>query len=415
MSDAYTLWFREGTVSVNKNSKNVTGVSTYWLSAGINPGDLFTADNGQSFYEIDSITDSSHITLRTNYLGENATGKTYAIVRNFNAGMSARVAAEAAQLLGYFIKYIDTDMQSIHGKSAYEVAVQNGFTGTVSEWLESLKAAGEWASASAQLDKHDAYIAQAQEKLLAQDAQLQAITPKLTFTEKPSPYYFSVLDAGLHNSIARGKFLGTTITEEQYNEIHNGTFKDLYIGDYWRIGTPIYAIARFGAYANTGVILVGYNHAGGAMGISRDTGFAGSNYYANVLQKYSIPSLLENIPEEYIGTGYFQISTAIDESGRVTATKAVEGPAVAICTIKNVLGDNFACGGDVPLNRDRQEWYPIFHYAARNIYNWWTPNQTTFFDSYTGTGAAGYVHDNGGFKYRGLNEFSAAWSKILII
>lgn len=39
--------------------------------------------------------------------------------------------------------------------------------------------------------------------------------------------------AGFHNSVYRGKNLGSTLTSEQKLAIKNGTFKDLYIGDYW--------------------------------------------------------------------------------------------------------------------------------------------------------------------------------------
>lgn len=40
-------------------------------------------------------------------------------------------------------------------------------------------------------------------------------------------------NAGFHNSVYRGKNLGSTLTSEQKLDIKNGTFKDLYIGDYW--------------------------------------------------------------------------------------------------------------------------------------------------------------------------------------
>ena len=38
-------------------------------------------------------------------------------------------------------KYVDATLSGsgvLHGKSAYEIAVENGFTGTETEWLESL-------------------------------------------------------------------------------------------------------------------------------------------------------------------------------------------------------------------------------------------------------------------------------------
>ena len=41
--------------------------------------------------------------------------------------------------------------------------------------------------------------------------------------------------AGMHNSHYRGKYLGSTITETQINAINEGSFNDLYIGDYWTL------------------------------------------------------------------------------------------------------------------------------------------------------------------------------------
>ena len=41
--------------------------------------------------------------------------------------------------------------------------------------------------------------------------------------------------APAHNNIYRGKYLGGKITDAQYEEIENGTFRDMFIGDYWII------------------------------------------------------------------------------------------------------------------------------------------------------------------------------------
>jgi hypothetical protein len=40
-------------------------------------------------------------------------------------------------------------------------------------------------------------------------------------------------NAGAHNSIYRGKYLGDHVTDAQIEAIDAGTFEDLYIGDYW--------------------------------------------------------------------------------------------------------------------------------------------------------------------------------------
>ena len=67
-------------------------------------------------------------------------------------------------------------------------------------------------------------------------------------------------NAGFHNSIYRGKFLGTSITAEQYAQISAGTFDDMFIGDYWTISTTFgsttknvdYVIAGFDYWWNVG-------------------------------------------------------------------------------------------------------------------------------------------------------------------
>jgi len=58
--------------------------------------------------------------------------------------------------------------------------------------------------------------------------------------------------AGFHNSIYRGKSLGTALTEEQHAAIVAGTFDDMYIGDYWTIGGVVYRIADFDYFLRSG-------------------------------------------------------------------------------------------------------------------------------------------------------------------
>lgn len=61
-------------------------------------------------------------------------------------------------------------------------------------------------------------------------------------------------NAGSHNSIYRGKYLGDSVSAAQYSAIRNGTFDDLFIGDYWTIGGIDYRIAAFDYFYNTGNI-----------------------------------------------------------------------------------------------------------------------------------------------------------------
>lgn len=59
-------------------------------------------------------------------------------------------------------------------------------------------------------------------------------------------------NAGFHNSIYRGKSLGSEVTAEQYAAIAAGTFEDMYIGDYWTIGGVNYRIAAFDYWLHCG-------------------------------------------------------------------------------------------------------------------------------------------------------------------
>ncbi len=67
-------------------------------------------------------------------------------------------------------------------------------------------------------------------------------------------------NAGAHNSIYRGKYLGSSATTEQYTAISSGTFEDLYIGDYWTIDGVNYRIAAFNYYMQKGDTATTVNH-----------------------------------------------------------------------------------------------------------------------------------------------------------
>lgn len=55
-------------------------------------------------------------------------------------------------------------------------------------------------------------------------------------------------NAGAHNAVYRGKNLGSAVTAAQWAAIQAGTFKDLFIGDYWTINGINWRIAAFDYY-----------------------------------------------------------------------------------------------------------------------------------------------------------------------
>lgn len=58
----------------------------------------------------------------------------------------------------------------------------------------------------------------------------------------------------------RGKNLGTSVTDAQYNAIKSGAFEDLFIGDYWTINSIIYRIAAFDYYLRCGDSVLTTHH-----------------------------------------------------------------------------------------------------------------------------------------------------------
>lgn len=103
--------------------------------------------------------------------------------------------------------------------------------------------------------------------------------------------YLPILNnAGAHNSIYRGKYLGDHVTDEQYDAIDAGTFEGLFIGDYWVINGVNWRIAAFDYWLHCGdtectthhvVIVPDTNLATCQMNNSNVTtgAYIGSNYY----------------------------------------------------------------------------------------------------------------------------------------
>lgn len=107
---------------------------------------------------------------------------------------------------------------------------------------EDAKTAAETAAGSASDDATAAETAKTAAQTAATNAENAA--------ERAEALVYS--GAGAHNSVYRGKNLGSSVTAEQYAAIAAGTFDDLYIGDYWTIGGVTYRIAAFDYYLQTG-------------------------------------------------------------------------------------------------------------------------------------------------------------------
>lgn len=71
-------------------------------------------------------------------------------------------------------------------------------------------------------------------------------------SDAANEFFNLVVDPQMHANIYRGKSLGTSFTAAQKAAIADGSFKDMFIGDYWTIGGKVYRIADMDYFYNTG-------------------------------------------------------------------------------------------------------------------------------------------------------------------
>lgn len=85
-------------------------------------------------------------------------------------------------------------------------------------------------------------------------------TKGILFSDAATALMESVLTPMMHRNVYRGKYLGTSVTDAQKAAIQNGTFKDLYIGDYWTNVGVNWRIADINYFYNCGDSAFTKNH-----------------------------------------------------------------------------------------------------------------------------------------------------------
>lgn len=214
-------------------------------------------------------------------------------------------------------------------------------------------------------------------------------------------------NAGAHNSIYRGKNLGTTVTEEQWEAISNGTFNDLYIGDYWVIGGVNWRIAAFDYYLNCGDTSFTKHHAvivpdtclyNAQMNTTNVTtgAYKGSAMYtANLAQAKS--TINTAFGSSHVLSYRIYLSNATS-NGRASAGEWTDSTVDLMCE-HMVYGSGIfspvSDGSNVPNNyRVEKGQLPLFALEPSRICNratWWLRDVITAanFASVNGSGRAG--------------------------
>lgn len=215
-------------------------------------------------------------------------------------------------------------------------------------------------------------------------------------------------NAGAHNSIYRGKNLGTTVTEEQWEAISSGTFTDLYIGDYWVIGGVNWRIAAFDYYLNCGDTSFTKHHAvivpdtclyNAQMNTTNVTtgAYKGSAMYtANLTQAKS--TINSAFGSSHVLSHRIYLSNATS-NGRASAGEWTDSTVDLMCE-HMVYGSGIfspvSDGSNVPNNyRVEKGQLPLFALEPSRICNraaWWLRDVITAADF-------AYVNGNGSANY----------------
>lgn len=203
-------------------------------------------------------------------------------------------------------------------------------------------------------------------------------------------------NAGAHNAIYRGKYLGTSVTETQYAAISAGTFDDLYIGDYWTIGGVNYRIAAFDYYLNCGDTACTTHHvvivpdtclytaqmhntsSGGYEGGAANTtvgGYVGSDMYKTNLA--NAKTTIKSAFNGHVLNHRIFLTNAV-ANGRASNVVWCDSEVDLMCE-QMVYGSGIfspvSDGSNVPTNfRVEKSQLPLFRHEQSRIFNhelWW--------------------------------------------
>ena len=230
---------------------------------------------------------------------------------------------------------------------------------------------------------------------------------------KIAPLLFN--NAGAHNAIYRGKYLGNTVTTAQYAAIKAGTFDDLYIGDYWTIGGVNYRIAAFDYYLNSGdtnctthhAVIVpdtclynaqmhntsSGNYEGGAANTTAG-GYVGSDMYKSNLEQAK--TTIKSAFSGHVLKHRIYLTNAV-ANGRASGGAWCDSEVDLMCE-QMVYGSNIfspvSDGSNVPANyRVEKSQLPLFQHEPSRICNrvtWWLRDVITAsnFADVSGDGSA---------------------------
>ena len=224
-------------------------------------------------------------------------------------------------------------------------------------------------------------------------------------------------NAGAHNAIYRGKYLGESVTAAQYAAIKAGTFEDLYIGDYWTIGGVNYRIAAFDYYLNSGDTSCTSHHVvivpdtclyTAAMNSTNTTagGYVGSAMYTANLEQ--VKTTIKNAFSGHVLKHRIYLTNAV-ANGRASGGAWCDSEVDLMCeqmAYGSGIFSPVSDGSNIPDNyRVEKSQLPLFQHEPSRICNcatWWLRDVITasYFAGVAAGGNAGCSGASNAFGVR---------------
>ena len=224
-------------------------------------------------------------------------------------------------------------------------------------------------------------------------------------------------NAGAHNAIYRGKNLGTSVTAAQWAAIANGSFTDLYIGDYWVIGGFNWRIAAFDYYYKSGdtsctthhVVIVPdtnlYTHCMNDTNITTG-GYIGSKMYTEGLAQAKTTINNAFGPSHILSHSQLLVNAVTD--GKPSGGSWYDS-TVELMTEQNVYGDKIFGvsnnGSTIPfLSTIDKSQFPLFAHDPSMISNgqWFWLRDVVSAVAFANVGNKSNPHNNGASNDRGV-------------
>lgn len=226
-------------------------------------------------------------------------------------------------------------------------------------------------------------------------------------------------NAGAHNAVYRGKCIGESATDAQYAAIAAGTFDDLYIGDYWTIGSVNYRLGAFDYFINSGdtactahhVVIVPdtclYNAAMNSTNAT-DGGYVGSEMYKSNLEQAK--TTVKSAFSGHVLKHRLRLTNAA-KSG-ITSGDAWYDSEVDLMCEQMVYGSGIfqpvSDGSNTPFNyMVEKSQLPLFQHEPSRICNreaWWLRDVISF-RSFANVYEHGIADNSGATNYFGVRPF----------